>query len=438
MATLNYRIKDTKKDTATIYARFKHSREHDYEISMGFEVDKKRWSKPKQQINLSTDTASYCDQINTNLREFNNHIKSQFNIAQAEGVDVSRKWLESQRDEYFNRKSNNNEADKSRYLTDFAEWYIEFARTSLNPQTGKPRKRRTIQDYETNLKRLKHFEQISEHKYRLTEIDKHFHSEYVNYCIENHGLKENTIGGSVDIIKLFLGKAENEGFKVSSDYKNGFLVSPTNDTHDIAFTEDDIKKIEEYDFSHSERLDNARDWLIIGIWTGLRVSDLLKLTKKDMSDGFFELKTFKTGVHVVIPIHDHVKKILGKRNGLPRRISDQKFNDYIKEVGKTVGLTEIVEGAKMVKVDVVGYDSKPTKKSRKVFGKYPKYELISSHICRRTFATLHYGKLDTLTIMNITGHKTEKQFLEYVKITPRQHAKLLKETWNKMNQNKEL
>ncbi|MFV0418709.1 MAG: phage integrase SAM-like domain-containing protein [Dysgonomonas sp.] len=438
MATLNYRTKGTKKDTATIYARFKHSREHDYEISMGFEVDKKRWSKPKQQVNLSTDTVSYCDQINTNLREFKNYITTQFNIAQTEGVDVSRKWLELQRDEYFNRKSNNSEADKSRYLTDFAEWYIEFARTSLNPKTGKPRKKRTIQDYECTLKRLKHFEQITDHKYRLTEIDKDFHSEYVNYCVEHHKLKENTIGGSVDLIKLFLRNAENEGYKVSNDYKKGFLVSPTNETYDIALSTKDIEKIQHYDFSHSERLDNARDWFVIGIWTGLRVSDLLKLTPKEMSDGFFELKTRKTDTYVVIPIHHEVKKILAKRKGFPRRISDQKFNEYIKEVGKEVGLTDIIEGAKMVKVDVIGYDNKPAKDSRKILGQYPKYELIASHTCRRTFATYHYGKLDTLTIMNITGHTTEKQFLEYVKITPRQHAQRLKEMWNKMNHNNKL
>jgi integrase len=54
--------------------------------------------------------------------------------------------------------------------------------------------------------------------------------------------------------------------------------------------------------------------------------------------------------------------------------------------------------------------------------KYPKYELVSSHVCRRSFATKLYRKIDTLTIMKITGHKTEKQFLEYIKITPKEYA----------------
>ena len=68
---------------------------------------------------------------------------------------------------------------------------------------------------------------------------------------------------------------------------------------------------------------------------------------------------------------------------------------------------------------------------RKKFGKYPKYELVSSHVCRRSFATNLYGKIDTLTIMKITGHKTEKQFLEYIKITPKEYAEKLKDFWKK-------
>ena len=68
---------------------------------------------------------------------------------------------------------------------------------------------------------------------------------------------------------------------------------------------------------------------------------------------------------------------------------------------------------------------------RKVIGIYPKNELVSSHICRRSFATNLYGKLDTLTIMKITGHTTESQFLSYIKITPREYAERLKELWRK-------
>ena len=69
---------------------------------------------------------------------------------------------------------------------------------------------------------------------------------------------------------------------------------------------------------------------------------------------------------------------------------------------------------------------------RKVMGIYPKHELVSSHICRRTFATLLYGEVDTMTIMKITGHQTERQFLGYIKITPKEYAEKLKAYWKSL------
>lgn len=86
---------------------------------------------------------------------------------------------------------------------------------------------------------------------------------------------------------------------------------------------------------------------------------------------------------------------------------------YVKEVAKIAGLDEPTEGAKMAEIEII-VNGKKEKIHRKTFSKYPKYELVSSHICRRTFATLLYGKIDTLTIMKITGHSTESQFLKYI------------------------
>jgi integrase len=141
---------------------------------------------------------------------------------------------------------------------------------------------------------------------------------------------------------------------------------------------------------------NPRDWLIIGLWTGLRISDFLKLKKEDYNDGFIQNNSFKTGIPVIIPIHPDVQQVINKRDGnLPRPISDQNFNDFIKIVAKEVGITQMIDGSKM---EMVLKEDK-TKVSRKVRGKYPKCELVTSHICRRSFATNLYGKIDTLTTL---------------------------------------
>jgi len=434
MATVKYRIKNTQKNPTPIYIRFRSGKEHDYEIITGLETYKTAWSEAKQQLKLSNDTTGNYDEVNTKLRELKNYIHNEFNKAQANGVAINKVWLEKACQSFFNRAVGKNMDDKSLYFIPYVEWYIEKVPDELNPKTNKKRSIRTIQDYQTTLKKLRHYEEVKKLRLKHSEVGKDFHKEFIKYCGEYHGNNLKTIGGELANIRLFLRQAELEGYPVNQDHKKGLLFSTNNETHDIALTLEDIEKITNHDFTGNERLDNARDWFVIGIWTGLRVSDLLKLTPDVIKDDFFQLKNKKTGIFVVIPIHKDVKAVLDKRGGkFPRRISDQKFNDYIKEVAKAAGLTEVIQGAKKVEAQVKGYGDKPSTTYRKELGKYHKYELVSSHICRRTFATLHYGKLDTLTIMNITGHKTEKQFLEYVKITPTKHAEIMWEFWNRMN-----
>lgn len=157
-------------------------------------------------------------------------------------------------------------------------------------------------------------------------------------------------------------------------------------------------------------MNNVRDWLIISCYTGQRVSDFLRFTKKmirvENGKSLLEFTQKKTDKLVTIPIHKKILQILDKRNGeFPRSISDQKYNDYIKEVCKLTGINELTQGGKMIDTD---------KGMRKVSGVYPKYELVTSHIGRRSFATNFYGKIPTSYLIYITAHGSEAQFLNYI------------------------
>ncbi len=133
-----------------------------------------------------------------------------------------------------------------------------------------------------------------------------------------------------------------------------------------------------------------------------------------------ELKQQKTGKNVTIPVLDDTKEIY--ENGLPYKITIQKFNNYIKELCKLAKIDNLVKGSKICMVDdkgnVIEKDDKgkyPVKVvKRTIAGTYKKYELISSHSCRRSFATNKYGELPTPLIMQITAHSTEKTFLNYI------------------------
>ena len=245
---------------------------------------------------------------------------------------------------------------------------------------------------------------------------------FENYCREQK-YAPNTIARFIRFIKTFCIHAKSVGLEVS--YQLDSVKSKNVKTEKVYLTLEDLEKIESKFFK--KHLDNARDWFIIGLWTGLRVSDFLFLTKESVVNGLISIKNKKTDIKVIIPVHPQVNSILKKRNNnFPRKISDVKFNKYIKDVCRLAEINNITNGFKMSPIKVnneIIY--------RKLKGKYPKYELISSHVCRRSFATNLSGKLDTLTIMNITGHKTEKSFLSYIKITPKEHAHKLRDFWNR-------
>ena len=174
--------------------------------------------------------------------------------------------------------------------------------------------------------------------------------------------------------------------------------------------------------STDNKLDNIRDLFIIGLRTGLRISDLQRIHDFQFNKNVILISsTEKTNAMVEIPIHPQVKQIIKKRGGsLPRIVSSQKFNLYVKELCAFAKFNEKILGRLM-----------NSKTKRKEKGYFEKYKLISSHTCRRSFATNLYGKIDDKTIMAITTHKSHKQFLDYVKTTQKEHVEKLAEFWKK-------
>ena len=123
-----------------------------------------------------------------------------------------------------------------------------------------------------------------------------------------------------------------------------------------------------------------------------------------------DLKQQKTGNHVVIPVRPELQAILEKYDNRLPRTYEQKVNHLIKEIAREAGITEKVE---------VSYIENGEKKSRLV----EKCDLVKTHTARRSGATnMYLAGIPTIAIMKITGHKTEKEFMKYIKITEEQTA----------------
>ncbi len=153
---------------------------------------------------------------------------------------------------------------------------------------------------------------------------------------------------------------------------------------------------------------NARDWLLISCETGQRVSDFLRFNKVQIryegDKPLIEFTQVKTDKTMTVPLSKKVMAILKKRKGeFPKEMSDQKYNLYIKEVCKLAGLTQKVKGSR-----------KNPETDRKETGVFEKWQLVTSHIGRRSFATNNYGRIPTSLLIGATGHSTEKMFLEYI------------------------
>ena len=112
---------------------------------------------------------------------------------------------------------------------------------------------------------------------------------------------------------------------------------------------------------------------------------------------------------MTVPLHQKVIEILDKRSGaFPHPISDQKYNDYIKDVCQIAKINDKISGSKKSET------APKSKIYRKDVGTFEKWELITSHIGRRSFATNFYGKIPTTYLIYVTGHSTEQMFLTYI------------------------
>jgi len=292
----------------------------------------------------------------------------------------------------------------------------------VQPTSGKPYSEATIQVYKTTLQRLSEFQTTRKRVIDFNTIDIDFYTDFTEYLTKKLKLATNTIGKYIKTIKTILNEATERGINSNLQFRSKKFSTTSEQTDSIYLSETDLKEIEDLDFSNNQRLDNVRDLFLIGCYTGLRFSDFSILKPEQMETGFIRIKEqTKTGKSVVIPIHPIVKKILQKQNGeLPRAITNQKFNEYLKEIGVLVQSLH------------TPFETTITKGGKKILKRLNKYELLTTHTARRSFATNEYlFGTPTIRIMKITGHRTEKAFLRYIKVSEDEHAKLMELDWEK-------
>jgi integrase len=165
-----------------------------------------------------------------------------------------------------------------------------------------------------------------------------------------------------------------------------------------------------------KRLLNSKKIILFGCEVGVRVSDYDKLTKENIYQKedlkYWSFWNQKTGADVVIPITTRLQFIIDTY-GMPKtdysKSADVIINREIKEVCELAEINQLVDSRKSKTVIVKG-----EKVRRSISMKYPKYEVISTHSLRRSFATLYKDVLTLFEIRQITGHSSDAQLIDYI------------------------
>lgn len=341
--------------------------------------------------------------LNTDLSKMEMFITENLNISQKENEIIDSLWLEKQINNFFNKpKLEKNETNYS-ILNNYLDYYISEKEKDLKKGLLSPG---TFKRYNTVKNNLLKFQKHIKKKLKISDVNRKLIQDLEAFCFEELKYNTNTMGRFIKHIKTITSHArDHKGIPTHIELNS--IKGYTAQAMKTYLSFEELELVENTTLKQ-EYLDNARDWLIIGCYTGQRVSDLLNFTSSDLiqieGKDLIQIKQQKTQKLVSIPVHSKVRKILEKRQGeFPRKISDQKFNLYIKEVAKLAGINTKTRGMRI----------NPETK-RKEDGIYEKWELVTSHICRRSFATNFYGKIPTSLIIGITAHSTEKQYLEYV------------------------
>lgn len=319
---------------------------------------------------------------------------------------------------------------KSDKLKTFWGFYQHFINQSIDglrkTGNGKVISPNTIKCYVTLKNLLLSFEEHAKTKLNFENIDLEFYQDFIEYLEKKKVLKKNTISKHIRTLKTVMKESHEGEHHQNIKFSSRRFAAPNEQTTAVYLTEEELKEMLKLDLTGKPGLERVRDLFVIACYTALRHSDLKQITEDNIKPDhenpnhlYLHInKQTKTGQPVIIPLHKTVLKIIdkyNKKNQVLEPISIQKSNEHLKEIGKLLPILN-----KPFKVEY-------TKGGKEVSVNHPKYQLITTHTGRRTFATLSYLKgHKTIDIMAVTGHKTESSFYRYIRVTPMEKARSFK------------
>ncbi len=408
---VNFRLKPEDNDgLSNIVLDFAYQKRR-LRYGFGQSIKPKDWNEKKQRVKdklATTNDGKFA--LNDMLDNLESTCLRAYSEALKDGIPDTN-ILKHALDTLIDKNHNNAEVSNKPTLFSLAQRFIN----GEIKFRGKDKSQSSLDNYSAVTKHLKAYQTFSKLRVDFDTIDLDFFYSYVNYLKHKQKLAVNTIAKDISIIKVFMGEAVDLEYTDNMKFRHKKFAFNEEETDNVYLTEDELTQLYALKIAN-KKLEEVRDLFIFGAWVGLRFSDFSNIKPENIiqidGDFFIKMITQKTKELVIIPCNPVVMEIFEKYanrpNRLPKTISNQKFNEYIKDVCKLADFNE---------------KGRVSTKPKEILA-----DLVSSHTARRSFATNYYLQgFPTIDLMKITGHKTERSFLKYIRVSKLDTAKRLSE-----------
>lgn len=449
MATVNFRLRSKANKNVSIKVYLSTGRGNVIELNTGFSINPKDWSKDTDRPKQNTTENKL---IFNNLKKLESFIFENLNNDLAKNTLIDAFWLENQIKKCFNRV----EKTDNGLLINHIQSIIDNANTRKVKTRGGFKiglSKSTVKNYTLFRNIILEYQKAIKKQIHFIDISKPFVEKFTNWLINSKNYSTNYSGKQLEILKTVCIDAEKNEIVITPYSKTiQHFRESDNDRYIQTLSFDELEQIQNADFTDQGQLDkfkkenpeltnrlaittatlnNARKWILLGCEIGQRGGDLLNIAPENIRYNgksiYIDIIQQKTNKSVTVGVFSpYVSDMV--LNDFPKQIPHQKLNDIIKVVCKIAGIDEVVKGTKL-----------NIETNRKELGMFPKYELISSHCFRRSFATNYYKKIPTPILINVTGHSKESLFLTYINKREDKdaNADLFRKFYNELHQDKE-
>ena len=405
----NYTAKD---GTTPLYIRYNYSRVNRTLIKTGYSIKPEHWDDKKKWVKRASHQFEVIDAL---LTKMITRLGNILTYAKENNIDPTVEYvlIEIEKEKEYIQRSNRVD------IFEAIDKYIEEQRPIVCTDR--------VKDYKSFKKHLTSFKEHSSQPITFRNLNSTFYNEFVDFLSNKVvkpdggiGLLTNSAGKVIRILKAFVNHQVDKGVIPTIDLKKFKVLEEETDA--IYLTETELSIIQKLNLSDDIELERIRDIFLVGCYTGLRYGDLSNLHAENIDhiNGFIHIKQRKVHRAVIIPFLDPVPQILEKYNYSLPSINSQKFNARLKEIGKMAKLTQRIEIVRK-------------KGQTRVQDVYKKWELISSHTCRRSFCTnMYLSGFPADELMKISGHKNTDAFKRYIKIDNQEAASRLKALRNRI------